>query len=405
MQIWQTLFLQAMESDQIDRKLQPYIDELLAWLGSFSDIENNAFTQTLFSQYSTKKVHLRLYTVLDNLLFIEGDGFYGVGDDAAQVKKRYRRLMRIYHPDRSIMNASWMNKRAEQINTAYAHRKKNNFRSTPHNLAAFTASPIQTKQGRSPLTAQEKAFSKLTVPKTQLTGAMLQRRVLLGLIVLTLLLLLLLYWDNTRLNSPLGNVLSNIPNDKPLSLTNQQGRQDTLKQKTAGFISHNATTLLKPPSGSPITASESIPFTAQGDFKEGLKDAVEIMGTDNVHSLQTLTSTQRQEIEYFVDDWTHAWAGQDLSRYLSFYAKEFASVTGLSSEQWLIDRRLALSNKQFIRVKIYDMEIKPYKKGVEVRFLQYYFSDVLVDKVQKILLLEKQGGHWKIIKELAKPVG
>lgn len=401
MQVWQTLFLQAMNSDQIDRKLQPYIDELLAWLGSFSDKTNNAFTQALFSEHSAKQVRLRLYTVLDNLLFIEGDGFHGVGDDAAQVKKRYRRLMRIYHPDRSMMNASWMNKRAEQINTAYAHRKKNNFRSTPNNLAAFTASPIRPNKEKAPLTTNKKA----AVSQTQLTGAMLQRRVLFGLVILSLLLLFILYWDNTHLNSPLNHFSISSSSNQPLQWVNTVG-QNASRLKAAGSTNHKATNLLNSSPGTQSDPSTQPQPTAQKlNLKASFVEPTGEAETHNVSSLQELTSTQKQEIEYFIDDWTHAWGGQDLSRYLSFYAKEFASVTGLSSEQWLIDRRLALSNKQFIRVKIYDMAIKPYKKGVEVRFLQYYFSDVLVDKVQKVLLLEKQGGHWKIIKESAKPAG
>jgi tetratricopeptide (TPR) repeat protein len=129
----------------------------------------------------------------------------------------------------------------------------------------------------------------------------------------------------------------------------------------------------------------------------GTKDDVEISprssalsGGDDV----------RTEINRFVERWRRAWSNQDVNRYLSFYSRNFVPENNMSYARWSTLRKKRIHAPQFIEVNISDQQIAQYGDSkAYVTFDQKYRSEKFSDKVKKELILVKEYGEWRIIRE------
>jgi hypothetical protein len=70
--------------------------------------------------------------------------------------------------------------------------------------------------------------------------------------------------------------------------------------------------------------------------------------------------------------------------------------------QWLEQRQVRLTNKEFISVDVSNFEVEDMGSRFSVTFSQYYQSNTEDDRVTKRLLFNKSGEDWsqsKIITE------
>ncbi len=112
-------------------------------------------------------------------------------------------------------------------------------------------------------------------------------------------------------------------------------------------------------------------------------------------------AAELEEISAMVQNWSKAWSSQAVEDYLSFYAADFTPATKQSRQHWEQQRRSRLQRPEFIQVSLADIQIAPLEPGAaRVSFSQSYRSNSYADRVNKQLLLQKQAGRWKIVKEV-----
>ncbi|HEY0846088.1 MAG TPA: TolC family outer membrane protein [Noviherbaspirillum sp.] len=100
-----------------------------------------------------------------------------------------------------------------------------------------------------------------------------------------------------------------------------------------------------------------------------------------------------------VEAWAKAWSARDVQGYLAHYAADFRPAKGMSRDAWMTERRSRIEGKSSIAVKVDAPEVGVSGDTATVKFRQIYKSDRLTENSHKVLLLEKQGGAWKIRQE------
>jgi len=103
------------------------ISELLNWVGGADDTQSHGIAQQLGS--STNELHEAVRFFVKEALFrAEGDSYrtLGLGPDAdiGQIKRHYRQLMSLFHPDRDTSGHNWETDYAPLINDAYNTLKR-----------------------------------------------------------------------------------------------------------------------------------------------------------------------------------------------------------------------------------------------------------------------------------------
>lgn len=109
------------------------------------------------------------------------------------------------------------------------------------------------------------------------------------------------------------------------------------------------------------------------------------------------------EIKLIIDTingWSDAWSAQNVDGYLAYYAPSFLPPNGLSRQRWEVQRRQRLRSPRFIHVTIREPDVKILgSTTAKLIFEQHYESDSFKDTGKKILLMEKIGTQWQILRE------
>lgn len=101
-----------------------------------------------------------------------------------------------------------------------------------------------------------------------------------------------------------------------------------------------------------------------------------------------------------INGWSNAWAAQNVDGYLAYYAPAFRPPNGLSRQSWETRRRQRLRAPRFIRITIADPDVKILgSTTAKLTFEQHYESSRFKDVSKKVLLMEKIGGQWQILRE------
>ncbi|RZI86264.1 MAG: hypothetical protein EOP38_01760 [Rubrivivax sp.] len=96
--------------------------------------------------------------------------------------------------------------------------------------------------------------------------------------------------------------------------------------------------------------------------------------------------------------WAAAWMAKDVSRYLGFYAKDFAPARSTSAT-WISERRRLLAKPGPIQVKLDKVTTEVKGDTVVTGFTQNYISDNFQDRGYKALTWKQIGGQWVIVSE------
>jgi len=116
-------------------------------------------------------------------------------------------------------------------------------------------------------------------------------------------------------------------------------------------------------------------------------------------SIATNAEKARGELQQLVQNWRQAWASQDTTSYLAFYAPDFQGKAD-SPEQWRASRQRIIGQARFIEIKLGQPEIKLENDGrATLSFALDYTSDRLQDHGTKTLQLRRNNGRWVIAEE------
>jgi murein L,D-transpeptidase YafK len=101
-----------------------------------------------------------------------------------------------------------------------------------------------------------------------------------------------------------------------------------------------------------------------------------------------------------VNNWARAWASNDVSGYLGYYAQEFQPPQGMSRSAWESERKARIAKPRKIEVDVLSPSVKfDDKNRAIVTFKQHYRSGALNVTSQKTLVMVKSGDKWLIQQE------
>ena len=109
----------------------------------------------------------------------------------------------------------------------------------------------------------------------------------------------------------------------------------------------------------------------------------------------------KQEIKTMIEGWLSAWCSKDAGRYGSYYARNFRFM-GMNRTRYLAYKRQLNRKYDYINVSIDHLVISAKRNRSTATFLQTYKSSGLCDIGSKKLLLTREGGTWKILREIWK---
>lgn len=120
--------LRCIELDEMDNSLSPYIDEVLEISGELNTDNISEELKKICQSIGIDQVKARVERYISKT-YLEigensGDKLF-IGLDEARAKERYRKIIRIFHPDRGINDQLWLNRRSEKVNNAYRRFKAN----------------------------------------------------------------------------------------------------------------------------------------------------------------------------------------------------------------------------------------------------------------------------------------
>lgn len=112
-----------------------------------------------------------------------------------------------------------------------------------------------------------------------------------------------------------------------------------------------------------------------------------------------VASPVSDQIAFAIAHWADAWSRRDVDRYLAAYAPDFQLRPGESRQQWERQRRVRITQKTWIEIRIRDLAIDVEGSLARARFVQSYRSSTGHESAMKTLTLVKPGKHWLIRQE------
>ncbi len=195
MERWRIILPRCLQLGHSDPTLVASIDEIITWYASI-DKTNDPLAMALFEQYGDQQFRLRFEEFLDQLVVSNASGalMFPPSLSADQAKKRYRYLIRVFHPDRGFKSQAWLNSRAEKINNAFkAFRTDELVRpvAAPKHQFVDVSDVIETPPKRA--RNFKIKYRSETWRKRFGNPQSLQRKIIVGLISLCVLLILFFY--------------------------------------------------------------------------------------------------------------------------------------------------------------------------------------------------------------------
>jgi tetratricopeptide (TPR) repeat protein len=113
-----------------------------------------------------------------------------------------------------------------------------------------------------------------------------------------------------------------------------------------------------------------------------------------------IDATSLDQVKNQVTNWANAWSQQNFQKYLSFYSREFIPKEQITLDDWKEQRRVSLLSREFIVVKLSDLNIAIKDEIATASFLQYYKSSVYEGTERKTLTLKLFNNQWFIVREI-----
>jgi peptidyl-prolyl cis-trans isomerase SurA len=119
------------------------------------------------------------------------------------------------------------------------------------------------------------------------------------------------------------------------------------------------------------------------------------------------TAVPDAELKGALERWRQAWSSRNLPAYFAAYSNHFNPGKHFADlAEWKTDRARLISTKRYIRIGIRNVKITHLEAGhVRIEFDQYYEADNYRDQALKLLLMEKEPGGWKIVREMTAVSG
>jgi tetratricopeptide (TPR) repeat protein len=149
----------------------------------------------------------------------------------------------------------------------------------------------------------------------------------------------------------------------------------------------------------PALAPTPAPSSANPQSSGVIASAPSSASTPSAPAAVAAISSGTRDAEAAVRAWASAWAAKDVKAYLAAYGKDFVPPGNHSRATWEEERRLKITSKSKISVKIDSLKVTINGNTATARFRQDYKAGGLAVTSRKTLELAKKGDHWQIVKE------
>jgi tetratricopeptide (TPR) repeat protein len=109
--------------------------------------------------------------------------------------------------------------------------------------------------------------------------------------------------------------------------------------------------------------------------------------------------TNQEDITNVIYSWAKAWAAEDVTAYLSYYANDFQPANGMSRKAWVDQRHARIKGNDNITVKIATPKVTVDGNTATAKFQQEYDSKQVHSNAPKTMIMTKQGNKWLIQQE------
>ncbi|MFT4636266.1 MAG: hypothetical protein ACI9OI_002066 [Chitinophagales bacterium] len=191
---WIAEFAKCLELGTTKASLANSYDEIVVWMRSSTD-PDSVYSE-LESRYSKEWLALRYEEFLDRLFVSESAlaPMFPASLPSEQAKKRYRQLIRVFHPDRGAHEEMWLNYRAERVNKAFNEYERQPARPIADIMSAVEA-PL-TYKGR--VVSKPKQGAKIKYRPNLLrqklgNARQVQRKIILSLVVCSSIMILIVF--------------------------------------------------------------------------------------------------------------------------------------------------------------------------------------------------------------------
>jgi tetratricopeptide (TPR) repeat protein len=114
---------------------------------------------------------------------------------------------------------------------------------------------------------------------------------------------------------------------------------------------------------------------------------------------KTAATDANAEIAGAIDLWAAAWSRKDVKAYLAAYARDFKTPAGESRATWDAERQKRIAKPGAIQVSYENLRITVDGDSATVKFRQHYKSASLKTSSNKVLLMGRRDGKWRILQE------
>ena len=130
-------------------------------------------------------------------------------------------------------------------------------------------------------------------------------------------------------------------------------------------------------------------------------EADQTLELDNERTVVKATPPAPEKvIEGHLKSWAKAWSEQNVQAYVRSYVAGYKPNDGVSHKQWVQTRTNRLTNPDFIKVALSDIDVVMLSDSrAEATFSQSYRSDRYRDVARKRISLMRRSSGWKIVQE------
>ena len=197
--------------------------------------------------------------------------------------------------------------------------------------------------------------------------------------------------------------LASIYGDRAFPLDYPNVRDRKLGRKGYGIWIHGTNEVLKP-----RDTNGCIVFT-----NEGIRDLAEYISKKHTPVIITQEINfvekeqllrERAQIKSLIANWTYAWKGGHIDRYMSFYANGFTGQ-GKTRLQWRAYKKRLSEHYRAVDMTIDNLQILREGGIALAKFDQTYRADRFYSFGEKRLYLQQKSPEWKIVDEFFKRKG
>ena len=150
---------------------------------------------------------------------------------------------------------------------------------------------------------------------------------------------------------------------------------------------------------SPAASVAAVPAMVKAPATTAALATAPASATARAPAMSAAADSAAKEAESAIRAWAAAWSAKDMAGYFAAYGKDFGPPAGLSRSAWEEERRIRITGKSTINVRVENLTVSINGSKAVAKFRQDYRAAGLSVSSRKTLDLVKTGNRWLIARE------